>query len=120
MPRVKEYLQAKDYEYTLTSTPQSRTLSTSGTIIGQPLNAQYRYKFTYSTGETPFVMLPLTENSKLYQHLPSQGELVITDHYTQSNVIRVLPSKVDRLKASVLFNNVPVGDLLWSTVIGNK
>lgn len=118
--RSREYLQAENYSYSLVSNGTDRKLSTKGKVIGQPLDAKFRYKLSYDTGNTPFVMTPLSTGSSLYNHLPASGQLVITDHYVKPNVIKVTQSTAGALKANIEFNNTPVGELLWSTIIGSK
>ncbi|MGE8538790.1 MAG: hypothetical protein ACN6NI_05870 [Acinetobacter sp.] len=118
--KSKEYLQVRNYHYSLVDDYGSgsngiRTLSSRGTIIGQPDLADYRYSFDFNT-TTPFKMDETVLNN--YKHLPKEGVLKITDRYDQ--VIEVKQQQPESLKATVYFNGDEIDDLLWSTIIGNK
>ncbi|QIO05157.1 hypothetical protein [Acinetobacter shaoyimingii] len=115
----KEYLQAKNYDYQLKTEDNVRTLTTNGTIIGQPLNATFRYKFTYQTDVlNPFKMNKL---GLIYHHLPNAGGVLnIEDQYNVDNTIIVKQLTDQSLNASIEFKGEKVGDLLWSTIIGSK
>ena len=115
-----EYLLVRNYNYSLVDDYGSgsngiRTLTSSGSIIGQPNLADYRYSFDFNT-TTPFKMDETVLNN--YKHLPKEGVLKITDIYDQ--VIEVKQNQPESLKATVYFNGSELDDLLWSTIIGNK
>src|SRR5690606_707171 len=118
--KSKEYLQVRNYNYSLVDDHGSgsngiRTLSSRGTIIGQPDLADYRYSFDFNT-TTPFKMDETVLNN--YKHLPKEGVLKITDRYDQ--VIEVKQNQPESLKAIVYFNGSEIDDLFWSTIIGDK
>lgn len=116
----KEYLQVRNYNYRLADEYGSgsngiRTLTTSGTIIGQPYQADFRYSFNFET-TTPFKMAETISNN--YKHLPTEGNLKIRDTYNQ--MIDVRQNQPESLKATVYFNGSEIADLYWSTIIGDK
>ena len=118
--KSKEYLQVRNYNYSLVDDYGSgsngiRTLTSRGTIIGQPDLADYRYSFKFNT-TTPFKMDETLLNN--YKHLPKEGVLRIDDSYDQ--VIEVKQNQPESLKATVYFNGSEIDDLLWSTIIGDK
>ncbi|ENW24133.1 hypothetical protein F925_01825 [Acinetobacter lwoffii NCTC 5866 = CIP 64.10 = NIPH 512] len=118
--KSKEYLQVRNYRYSLVDdygreSKGIRTLSSRGTIIGQPALADYRYSFDFDT-TTPFKMDETVLNN--YKHLPKEGVLKITDRYDQ--VIEVKQNQPESLKATVYFNGSEIDDLFWSTIIGDK
>ena len=118
--KSKEYLQVRNYRYSLVDdygreSKGIRTLSSRGTIIGQPALADYRYSFDFDT-TTPFKMDETVLNN--YKHLSKEGVLKITDRYDQ--VIEVKQKQPESLKATVYFNGSEIDDLFWSTIIGDK
>ncbi|MGE8557893.1 MULTISPECIES: hypothetical protein [unclassified Acinetobacter] len=119
-PSSKEYLQVRNYSYSLvddygSGSNGTRTLTSKGLIIGQPYLADFRYSFNFDT-TTPFKMQETVLDN--YKHLPTEGTLKITDSYNQ--VVEVKQNQPESLKATVYFNGTEITDLLWSTIIGDK
>lgn len=120
----REFLKLINYNYNLVDDFGSgsngiRTLSTKGTVIGQPLGADYRYTFDFDTGTTPFKMKEIALNA--YQHLPSEGTVAITHKkgLFNSNLITKVSQETEQsLKASVYLQNTKVTELPWYEIIG--
>lgn len=120
----REYLQLKDYSFSLVDDFGSdshgiRTLNSKGTVIGQPLDATFRYTFSFDTGSTPFIMKETVANN--YHHLPEQGSVSITHQkglFNSQLITRISQDSPQSLKAGVYLANEKVDDILWSNIIG--
>lgn len=120
----REYLQLKDYSFSLVDDFGSdshgiRTLNSKGTVIGQPLDATFRYTFSFDTGSTPFIMKETVANN--YHHLPEQGSVSITHQkglFNSQLITKISQDSPQSLKAGVYLANEKVDDILWSNIIG--
>ncbi|WP_347455652.1 hypothetical protein [Acinetobacter thermotolerans] len=120
----REYLQLKDYSFSLvddfgSGSNGTRTLHSKGTVIGQPLDAKFRYTFSFDTGSTPFIMNEISLNN--YHHLPEQGSVNITHKkglFDNELITKIRQDEPRSLKAGVYLGNTKVDDILWSSIIG--
>lgn len=105
-----EYMGLQDYEYRFFD-EQLQSVSSKGTIVGQPKDANFSYAFNFSVTH-PFEK----ESWRIYPK--AGGKLEIIDEYNQKIVVE--QTKDYSSSASVRFNSGVPTNVSWSDIVKKK